>query len=130
MIKGNYKARKYLKKADWLQLTPFKLYDAEERGEGLVTVLIPRTKSKAVKKYFGKYLKSEFIKIDLDKFGSAVWKEIDGQKKVIDIAELLKKQFGEEIEPAHQRLVTFIFQMYQTKLILFNEITDKGENNG
>lgn len=122
MIKGKQKERKFLKNADWLQLTPFRKFDFKEDEEGLVTVLVPRTKSELVKKYLGKYMKSEHFKIDLDKIGSAVWKEIDGKKKVVELAFILKERFGEEIEPSQKRLVTFVFQMYQNKLISFNEL--------
>lgn len=46
--------------------------------------------------------------IHLDKTGSFIWKNIDGEKTVLELGELLKNEFGEECEPLYERLAQYI----------------------
>ncbi len=64
--------------------------------------------------------------IDLDEYGSFVWKLIDGEKNVGDIALLLKEKYGDNAEPLYNRLVKymqilrnnrFVYFKYQGKII-------------
>ena len=46
--------------------------------------------------------------INLDEYGTAVWRLCDGKMTVRDIGEILKTQFNEEIEPLYPRLAAFL----------------------
>jgi hypothetical protein len=62
------------------------------------------------------------VKTKFDEFGSQVWLEIDGKKKVQDISISLRQKFGERIEPVEERLTRFLTQLYNYKFVSFNEI--------
>ncbi len=52
--------------------------------------------------------------IHLDKIGSYIWQQVDGNKNIIEIGELAKEHFGDEINPLYERLskYTQILQSY------------------
>jgi hypothetical protein len=114
--------KKILKNINTLDLTPIKLHTEEIDEEDLVTVLIPKFKNEIAKKFIVPKLKSANFKIEFDKLGSAVWMNMDGNKKVQEIIKNVSNKFGDEIQQAEERIIKFIFQLYEQKLISFNEI--------
>ena len=46
--------------------------------------------------------------IHLDDIGSFVWPLIDGERDIIEIGELVRKQFGSGAEPLYERLAEYI----------------------
>jgi len=114
--------KKILKSINTLDLTPIKLYPEEEGKDELVTVIVPKFKNKIAVKLVSPRLKSDHFKIKLDKFGSAVWLEINGKAKVDQIIKDLKKKFGDEIQEEHERTAKFIFQLYTQGFISFKEL--------
>ncbi len=103
-----------------LELTPELARDFEEKGE-LVTILIPKFKSEFFRKLIPKS-KPKDIRINLDELGTAVWKSIDGKKKVSDIVSELSNSYGERIQPAAERIAKFLEEIYKHKFINFKEI--------
>lgn len=120
-----FQRRKILKGVNYLELTPFRLYEHEIEDNGLVTVLLPKFENKIFKSLFVTRNKSQFIRIKLDEFGSEAWLQVDGEKKVEKIAKCLLEKFGEKIEPVNERLTTFYTQLYMQRFISFNEIKKK-----
>ncbi|MEG8947201.1 PqqD family protein [Rosettibacter firmus] len=120
-----FRSKKNLKYVNYLDLIPYHIASYETNEINLVTVLIPKFSSEFAKKYIMPRLKTPFIKLKLDELGSAAWLEIDGNKKVIDIANNLSEKFGNKIQPVEERLTKFLNQLYEQKLITFKEI--KGE---
>lgn len=57
--------------------------------------------------------KPRFTKVHLDANGSFIWSQIDGEKTVEDIAQLVKKEFGEAAEPLYPRIVKY-FQIVES----------------
>ena len=114
--------KKELSDINYLELTPGHLFDHVIEGNGNVSVLIPRFTNKILVKTLTPMLKSPFVKTKFDEFGSQVWLEIDGKKKVLDISANLKQKFGERIEPVEERLTRFLTQLYNYKFVSFNEI--------
>lgn len=114
--------KKILKSANTLELTPFKLYTEEEHSDDLVTIIIPKFKNKFAVKYISPRLKSNRFKIKLDKFGSAVWVNMDGDRKVETIISRLKEKFGNELPEAEDRIIKFIYQLYSQGFISFKEL--------
>jgi len=114
--------KKILKKANTLDLTPIKLEHEEVIDSGLITIVIPKFKNKLAVKYVMPNMKSGVINLKLDKFGSGVWENINGKNSVQKIIDKLVQEFGEEIQPAEERVSKFIFQLYEQRLISFNEL--------
>ncbi|KAF0153287.1 MAG: hypothetical protein FD143_364 [Ignavibacteria bacterium] len=117
-----FKRRKILTSTSAFDLTPLKLAAHEINDDNLVTVLFPKFENKFAIKYFQPKLKSPFIKLKLDELGSAVWLAIDGKKKVGVIAKELVEVFGDKIRPVEERLPNFLTQLYEQKLITFEEL--------
>ena len=61
--------------------------------------------NKLAQKLFGKPRVSH---VHLDEFGSFVWKRIDGQRTVAQLAELVHEHFGEAAEPLHPRIAKYL----------------------
>jgi len=114
--------KKILQTTNTLDLTPVKLYSDIINEENLVTVVIPKFKNEFAKKLISPKLKSADFKLKLEKFGSEVWKNMDGKTKVSDIVKMVSDKFGDEIQPAVDRVSKYIFQLYEQKLISFKEI--------
>ena len=57
--------------------------------------------------------------IDLDAYGSFLWKRIDGETTVGALAEALKAEFGKEAEPLYDRLVKYMQILRNNRFILF-----------
>jgi hypothetical protein len=119
---GYYQRRRILKKANFLDLTPIHNYNYETDAAGQVTILIPRFTDSIGKRLLQPRLKHPFMKLSLDEFGSATWILSDGRRNVREICNQLKKQFGERIEPAEDRVTRFLSQLYMKKIIVFAEI--------
>jgi Coenzyme PQQ synthesis protein D (PqqD). len=117
-----FQRRKILKGVNYLELTPFRIYEHQIEDNGLVTVLLPKFENKILKSIFISKNKPQFIRIKLDEFGSEVWLLLDGGKKVEYIAKCLVEKFGDRIQPVNERLTSFLTQLYLQKFISFNEI--------
>ena len=59
----------------------------------------------------------EIMKIDLDQYGSAVWKSIDGERTTYEICEILKDEFGSNIEPLYERFGTYLNVLKNNRFI-------------
>ncbi len=94
----------------------------EVDSDNLVTVLIPKFTHSFAKKYFEPILKSPVIKLKLDELGSASWLAIDGKKNVYEIGNELIEKFGDKIQPVEQRLTKYLTQLYEHRLITFEEL--------
>ena len=57
--------------------------------------------------------------IDLDEYGSYLWTQIDGQRTVGQLGDLLKLQFGDRAEPLYDRLVKYVQILHNNEFILF-----------
>jgi hypothetical protein len=114
--------KKILKNTNTLDLTPVRIHSDEKSEQGLVTIIVPKFKNEIAKKYIVPRLKSDVFKFNLDELGSAVWMNIDGEKDVQQIIRNVSSQFGDELEQSEERIIKFIFQLYEQKLISFKEI--------
>jgi len=118
-----FERRKILKKANLLEMTPFRILEHEMNHE-MVNVLLPRFNSK----FWGPILQpllaenKKYIKINLDEFGSATWLKMNGSVKVYEISSFLKEKFGEKIEPVDERLGKFLSMLYEQRFISFTEL--------
>lgn len=117
-------AKKKRKERNLLDLVPEKLCESAFDEEGRTIILAPRFKSRFGKKIFEPFIKDKYVKIHLDKIGTFVWNEIDGQKDVFELSKLLKEKFGEEIDPVYERIGKFLAIM---KVNNFIKLKEKGD---
>lgn len=57
--------------------------------------------------------------IDLDLYGSFLWKQIDGKKTVGQLADAMNAQFGKDAEPLYNRLIQYVQILRNNRFILF-----------
>ena len=59
-------------------------------------------------------------KIELDRFSSFVFLQINGERNIYEIGQVLKKEYDEAIEPSYDRLTIFLeFLKNQKKWITY-----------
>jgi hypothetical protein len=107
---------------NYLELTPVRIYEHELDTKGLVKVIVPKFTNKFMVKFIVPKLKTPMMGIKLDEFGSETWLQIDGEKKVEEIAKNLFIKFGEKINPVEERLTVFLSQLKDYKFISFKEL--------
>lgn len=100
------------------------LYPYEEKG-GHVEVLVEN------KGFFNKIAQTLFKKprhsrIELDEFGSFVWKQMDGEKSVYEIGKAVSARFGKKAEPLYERLSRFVKVLHDNHFVVYvNKLDDK-----
>lgn len=82
-----------------------------------MTVLEPRYGSNRLGRWIVERIGARPIRVRLDDLGSAVWKACDGSSDVAAIAERLRERFGDAIEPAYERLASFLRQLERNRFI-------------
>jgi hypothetical protein len=102
-----------------LELIPVKNMQWEKKEDGLIVLLKPKFKHPFFKKHILPRLKYPFYKVKLDDVGSFVWERCDGKKTVNEIAHGLKEEFGEKVEPLHNRLALFLQNLEKNRFIYF-----------
>jgi len=112
-----------MKDEEYLELIPKRICESETNN-GIVTVLYFK-KPTFIEKIFFRKLINKPYKIDLDEIGSFIWDKINAFISVKEIIKLANEKFGEQIEPAENRVVQFMKQMHSNKLIMLFEKTSK-----
>lgn len=105
-----------------LDLTPMSKYSFIEETNGTISVIIPRFKNKFILKHFGKRMKNPNVKLKLDEIGSSVFREVNGENKVEQIANKLVESFGDRIQPVNDRISLYFKQLYDNNIIYFKEL--------
>ena len=100
-----------------LELIPHRHSEFDVDDDGVVTVRMPRFQKEWMIHFFVPRWKSPFIKTTLDRVGSFVWMQCDGTQTVHDIAERMREEFGEDIEPVYDRLRLFFQQLGKREYI-------------
>ncbi len=72
--------------------------------------------NKIAQKFFGSPKVSH---VALDELGSFVWKQIDGQRSIYQIGQLVNEEFGTNAEPLYERLSKYFYNLNSTKFITF-----------
>ena len=102
---------------EMLQFRPKRLdFEWSINTEGLVEIKVPKFKSNFGKSFCKVIRKDNMFTANMDKIGSAIWKNSDGENSVKDILEILKKEFPKEGN-IDQRLFLFLQQMYSLHYI-------------
>ncbi len=89
-----------------------------EEQNGIVTV---RQDNIGVMKWVTQKLwkKPKYSFIELDEFGSFVWKQMDGKKTVYEIGIAVRQQFGEKAEPLYERLSKYIKTLHEQRFVVY-----------
>jgi hypothetical protein len=105
-----------------LDYIPVQLVAWQENTEtNLIVLLKPKFNNKILKKYFLPQLKNPNFRVNLDEYGSRVWKLIDGSRTVLQIAENLEETFGESVEPVYERVGNFMRSLENNKFIGYRD---------
>ncbi len=113
------KNRNELTQVNLWELIPVRNFNHEINDDNLVTILIPKFTNNFLVQFLMPRLKHPFIKVKLDKIGSAVWLEIDGVKSVGEIATLIESKFKEDVYPVEERFQKFFSQLFNHRFIKF-----------
>ncbi len=102
-----------------LDLIPVKNIDWEKQDDGLIVLLKPKFTHPFFKKHVLPRLKNPFYRVKLDDVGSFIWEQCDGKTFVKHLAQSLKEEFGEKIEPLYDRLALFLQHLERNHFIVF-----------
>jgi len=120
-----FERRRFLKKANLLDLTPVRLHEFEvDEVTGKVVILVKKFKNVQFA-HFALGRHSPVIRIKLDETGSEVWKIIDGVSNVAALLDHLKTRWSDNPEKTSElekRLAGFLSIMYDNRYISFREI--------
>lgn len=84
---------------------------------GSVIIFRPRFGSGRAGRWLQDRLGIGDARIRLDEIGTIVWKRCDGETPARLIAEELRREFGQKIEPAEHRLRDFIMKMCRARMV-------------
>lgn len=90
----------------------------KEDGQGIVTVDMVH------KGIFDKLAQKLWVTpkvshVKLDRFGSFVWKQMDGNRNIIDIGVLVREEFADQAEPLYERLAEFVKMLRDNRFVTF-----------
>ncbi|MDL2211620.1 PqqD family peptide modification chaperone [Erysipelotrichaceae bacterium OttesenSCG-928-M19] len=80
----------------------------EVSATGIVTIL--KKQDKGIQRFFRKlkFKIPEYTRIELDERSSFVFRQIDAQRTVREIGELVDKEFKEQAHPLYENLLLFL----------------------
>jgi hypothetical protein len=104
-----------LEQVNLLELAPVRLATWEEVDE---RVVIERPRASGG---FGDRLRYWLAvrRIRLDECGSFAWRGLDGTQTVAQIAEALRHEFGEQVEPAEERAGQLVRLLHREGLLAY-----------
>jgi hypothetical protein len=119
-----FERRRFLKRANLLDLTPVRLLEHEEEETGKVVLLVKKFNNVRFSRFaLGRH--SPVIRIRLDEIGSEVWKTIDGVSNVATLLDRLNTRWSdvpEKTDGLEKRLSGFLGIIYDNRYISFREI--------
>ena len=105
------------RQASWTDLVPKHNIEWEDGPEGGAVLLVPRFRKGPLARWLQPRLKKPNIRVNLDEFGSFVWRKMDGEATFPKIVEAMRGEFGEKIEPADERLYKFLITLQKSEFI-------------
>ena len=109
------------KKENFLDYTPRKnrLYEwkENERGQVEICVLNKGIFCRITQIFLHRPKKTN---IELDQFGSFVWRQLDGKKSIYEIGKALRAEFGATTEPLYERLVSFVQILHDNHFVVYD----------
>lgn len=102
---------KFYEDPSFLQLCPERRIEWEKRDEQLVTLIVPKFKSKYTVKWLVPMLAKPNFKVKLDQYGSFVWQLCDGQTTIESVVQKTHERFGDSVESIRERVGSFIAKL-------------------
>ena len=110
------------KEQNYLEKVPVRNpeFSWKEDGQGIVTVDMVH------KGIFDKLAQKLWVTpkvshVKLDRFGSFVWKQMDGNRNIIDIGVLVREEFADQAEPLYERLAEFVKMLRDNRFVTFGK---------
>lgn len=100
---------KSMDKADDLDLHP----------RMLITIAVPRFRGRLGRGFMKAFGIKPNINVNLDSYGSAVFRKIDGKRSVREIGAEIGVEFGSKIDPLYGRLAHFLEILEKNELLSF-----------
>lgn len=101
--------KKKKQQRNYLDLVPERAEEINWRqdGDGIIVLEVENTGifNRIAQKLFKR---PRYTQVHMEKYGSFLWPLIDGERTVMDLAQLQKEAFGEEVEPLYPRIVKYI----------------------
>jgi len=114
---GRKGKEKELEGVNLLGLAPVRLARWEE-VEGRVVVLRPAPETRGIRGLLDRFFfKMSAKRIRLDDVGSVAWRALDGERSVAEVAELLRGEFGDTVDPAENRLAQLVWLLRKEGLV-------------
>jgi hypothetical protein len=108
-----------LTEVNLLEIAPTRCAEWEEADDRVI-VIRPRPTSTGARLLLDRFLFELSAKrIRLDEIGSFVWRHLDGAHTVGDIATLLREEFGEQVDPAEERLAKLIWAFRREEFLMY-----------
>jgi hypothetical protein len=87
-----------------LGLAPFRAAGWEE-VDGRIVLLRPEPTTRGLRGVMDRFFhRMSARRVRLDEVGSFAWDHFDGQRTVGEVAEAMRGEFGEQVEPVEERL--------------------------
>jgi hypothetical protein len=117
------RARKSKKQINLLTLIPVRVckWSRQKANPEQIRILKPRFDTGLGKRIGKRFTKKDTFNINLDEYGTAVWRLIDGKLTVNEIGEILRTQFSADVEPLYPRLASFLRILEGQKVIEFKK---------
>jgi hypothetical protein len=118
LINKNKKNKSHLPTVEeFLGFVPVrKDFEWSTNKDGLIELKVPKFKSNFGKSFCKAIKKDDVFVANLDKIGSIVWTNCDGERTVKHILDKLKKEFPDE-KNIDQRLFLFLRQVHSLNYI-------------
>jgi hypothetical protein len=103
---------------------PNRLFETRQNEKGHVEII------KEHRGFYNRLAQKLFHKpkvssIEMDDFGSFIWRCMDGKRSIFEIGQEVKKEFGEKAEPLYERLSQFVKVLYSERFIVYENKTKK-----
>lgn len=112
--------RKKKQKQNYLDLVPRRAANLNWKKEedGIIILEVENTGvfNRIAQKLFKR---PKYTKVHMEKYGSFLWPLIDGERTVMELADLQKSEFGDEVEPLYPRVVKYMQIMESYHFISF-----------
>lgn len=87
---------------------------------GIVTVIVTHKglAAKIAQMAFGR---PRISNIQMDRFGSYIWTQIDGEQNIYEIGMQVQREFGKDAEPLFERLIAFFRILDENEYITYKK---------
>ena len=114
--------KRILREANFLDLTPVRLFPHRIESDQTFSVRIPKFRSWPWKQLLQPRVRHPWIFVSLDREGSLAWALCDGEHQVRDICQKLRGEFGPGFSQAEDRVTRFLGRMYTEGFVVFKEV--------